>query len=289
MIQSAPAEMQKTIQHEASATGVGLFTGEKVSLKICPSPPNSGIVFKRTDLTGAPEIPALLNHVREAPRCTRLATEKTSILMVEHLLSALYAYGIDNARIEVEGPEIPAADGSAQLFVDLIEKTGFEIQQAPRKYISITQPIYWSEGEVLLIALPAQEFRLSYTMHYPHSPLLRSQYYSFALQSLRYKAEIAPCRTFSLYEEIVPFIEKGIIKGGGLENALVIQGGRILNPEGARFEDEMVRHKILDLIGDLALIGAPLLAHVVAVRSGHSSNVAFAKTISKTLRLEKHV
>jgi len=279
--------MQKTIQSEASASGIGLFTGEKVSLKICPAPPNTGLVFKRVDLPGKPEIPALLSYVREAPRCTRLATEKGSILMVEHLLSALYAYGIDNAKIEVEGPELPAADGSSQLFVEMIEKTGVAIQKNPRKYIRVSQPVYWSEGEVHLIALPSQEFRLSYTMHYPHSPLLRSQYYSLALQPLRYKAEIAPCRTFSLYEEIVPFIEKGIIKGGGLENALVIQGGRILNPDGARFEDEMVRHKILDLIGDLALIGAPLQAHVIAVRSGHSSNVAFAKTLSIMLKLEK--
>lgn len=281
--------MQKTIQNEAFTSGVGLFTGEKVSLKICPALPNSGIVFKRVDLPGKPEIPALLSYVRPAPRCTRLATETVSILMVEHLLSALYAYGIDNARIEIEGPELPAGDGSAQIFIDMIEKTGFEIQQIAREFVRITQPIYWSEGDVHLIALPAQEFRLSYTMHYPHSPLLRSQYYSLTVQPLRYKAEIAPCRTFSLYEEIVPFIEKGIIKGGGLENALVIQGGRILNPEGARFEDEMVRHKILDLIGDLALIGTPLLAHVIAVRSGHSSNVAFAKTLSKALKLERKV
>ena len=287
MTQSAPAEMQKTLQNEVSTSGIGLFTGEKVSLRICPAPPNSGLVFIRTDLAGKPEIPALLSFVREAPRCTRLATEKTSILMVEHLLSALYAYGIDNARIEVEGPELPAGDGSAQIFVGMIEKTGLAVQSCARKFVRITQPIYWSEGDVHLVALPAQDFRLSYTMHYPHSPLLRSQYYSFALQPLRYKAEIASCRTFSLYEEIVPFIEKGIIKGGGLENALVIQGGRILNPEGAHFEDEMVRHKILDLIGDLALIGAPLLAHVIAVRSGHSSNVAFAKTLSKTLKLDE--
>lgn len=286
MKQSVPAEMQKTLQHEASVSGNGLFTGEKVSLKICPSAPNSGLVFKRVDLPGQPEIPALLSFVRDAPRCTRLATEKASILMVEHLLSALYAYGIDNASIEVEGPELPAGDGSSQVFVDMIEKTGVIVQDMVRRYVRVSKPIYWSEGDVHLVALPSPEFRLSYTMHYPHSPLLRSQYYTFVLQSLRYKAEIAPCRTFALYEEIVPFIEKGIIKGGGLENALVVQGGRILNPEGARFEDEMVRHKILDLIGDLALIGTPLLAHVIAVRSGHSSNVAFAKTLSKTLKDE---
>ena len=281
---SNPAEMQKTVQHEAIVSGVGLFTGEKVSLKICPAPSNTGVVFRRKDLSGEPEIPALLTYVREAPRCTRLASAQASILMVEHLLSALYAYGIDNALIDVEGPEIPAADGSAQIFVDLIEKTGCLIQDTPRKWMKVSRPVFWSQGDVHLIALPSEEFRISYTMHYPHSPLLRSQYYSLAMQPLRYKAEIAPCRTFSLYEEILPFIEKGIIKGGGLENALVIQGGRILNPEGARFEDEMVRHKILDLIGDLALIGSPLQAHVIAVRSGHSSNVAFAKTLIQTFQ-----
>lgn len=278
--------MQKTLQQEVSAAGNGLFTGEKVSLRICPAAPNRGILFKRVDLPGSPEIPALLSFVREAPRCTRLAKEETSIMMVEHLLSALYAYGVDNAVVEMEGPELPAADGSAQMFVDLIEKSGLASQDASRKYVRVCNPIYWSEGDVHLVALPSEEFRLSYTMHYPHSPLLRSQYYSLPLQPLRYKAEIAPCRTFSLYEEILPFIEKGLIKGGGLENALVIQGGRILNPEGARFEDEMVRHKILDLIGDLALIGAPLLAHVIAVRSGHASNVAFAKTLSKLVKPE---
>ncbi len=278
-------EMQKTVRKEGFASGVGLFTGEKVSLKICPALPDTGIVFKRTDLAGSPEIPALISFVRSAPRCTCLATDRASVLMVEHLLSALCAYGVDNAVIEVEGPELLAADGSSQIFVELIEKAELEVQSEPRRYVRVSQPIYWAQGEVLLVALPSEEFRLSYTMHYPHSPLLRSQYYSFVVQPLRYKAEIAPCRTFSLYEEIVPFIEKGIIKGGGLENALVIQGGRVLNPDGARFEDEMVRHKILDLIGDLALIGAPLLAHVVAVRSGHASNAAFAKTLFDAMNL----
>ena len=276
--------MQRTLQRETSASGIGLFTGEKVSLTICPAEANTGILFRRVDLPGKPEIPALLNSVKEAPRCTRLASDKGSILMVEHLLSALYAYGIDNARIDVEGPEIPVADGSAQIFVDMIEKTGTALQKAPRKFIRISQPLYWSEGDVHLIALPASEFRLSYTMHYPHSPLLRSQYYSFALHPLRYKVEIAPCRTFSLYEEILPFIEKGMIRGGGLENALVIKGDQIMNPEGARFSDEMVRHKVLDLNGDLSLIQKRIVGHIISVRSGHTSNILFAKMIENLER-----
>jgi UDP-3-O-[3-hydroxymyristoyl] N-acetylglucosamine deacetylase len=271
--------MQKTLSRDVLMTGSGLFTGEKVSLRLCPAPPNTGIVFKRVDLPGAPEIPARLQYVKQAPRCTRLGTEEATVLMVEHLLSAFYAYGIDNVLIEISGPELPAGDGSSQFFVEMIEKAGIATLSSRRRYIQIEEPVFWSENEVHLVALPSDEFRVSYTLHYPHSPLLRSQYYSIAVQPLRYKAEIAPSRTFSLYEEILPFIEKGIIKGGGLENALVIQGGRILNPEGARFEDEMVRHKILDLIGDLALIGSPLLAHVIAIRSGHGSNASFARQI----------
>lgn len=281
MTAPASADLQKTLQKEASASGIGLFTGEKVSLRCLPAPPNTGIVFQRVDLPGKPEIPARLSHVRETPRCTRLANREASITMVEHLLSALSALKIDNARIEVEGPEIVAGDGSAKLFVELIEKAGIALQEAPRRSLKITQPVYWSEGEVHLIALPANEFRISYTLHYPQSPLLGSQYFTLSLTPDQYREEIAPCRTFSLYEEIIPFIEKGIIKGGGLENALVIQGDRIMNPEGARFPNEMVRHKILDLVGDLSLVGVPILGHILSVRSGHSSNVAFAKMISK--------
>lgn len=272
--------MQKTIQKEAFVSGVGLFTGEKVSVKLTPAAPNTGIIFQRMDLPGKPEIPARLSFVRETPRCTRLAHENASIYMVEHILSALGAFQVDNVRVEVNGPEIVAGDGSANHFVDLIEKAGLQTQNAPRKFIKITKPIYWSEGEVHLVALPADEFRLSYTMHYPQSPLLRSQYYSFSLSPERFKNEIASCRTFSLYEEILPFIEKGMIKGGGLENALVIKGDQIMNPGGVRFPDEMVRHKILDLIGDLTLVG-PILGHIISVRSGHASNVALAKLIAK--------
>lgn len=286
MTLSDSAEMQKTLLREAALSGMGLFTGEKVHLRILPAPAGSGILFRRTDLPGSPEIPALLANVREAPRCTRLAKENASVMMVEHLLSALYSYGVDNALIEVEGPEIPAGDGSARVFVDLIEKSGLKSLEAPKNAIRVQSPLYWSEGEVHLIALPCPDFRVSYTMHYPQSPLLRSQYYAFSMNPERYKSEIAPCRTFSLYEEILPLIEKGLVKGGGLENALVIKGDQILNPDGARFPDEMVRHKVLDLIGDLSLIGAPLAAHIIAVRSGHSSNVAFAKTLAKSCKSE---
>jgi UDP-3-O-[3-hydroxymyristoyl] N-acetylglucosamine deacetylase len=272
-------QLQKTVKREVSISGIGLFTGEKVSLKLVPLPANSGIIFYRTDLPDSPAIPAHLSFVRDTLRSTRLATEKASLGLVEHLLSALSAYEIDNVRIEVVGPEVPVCDGSAKQFVELIEKAGTAILDEPKDYLTVDRPIYWSEKEIHLIALPCDEFRISYTLYYPQSTFLRSQYFSLPIHRDTYKSDIASSRTFSLYEEIAPLIAQGFIKGGGLENALVIKGDTILNPEGARYGDEMVRHKILDLIGDLALLGRPLKAHVIAVRSGHASNIAFAKVL----------
>ncbi len=245
-------------------------------IRLVPASQDTGIIFQRIDLPGKPEIPAVLDFVSGTPRCTCLAREGASVQMVEHLLSALYGLGIDTLRIEIEGPEIPAGDGSAREYVRLIEEAGIQILDAPKKIIQIQQPIYWSEGDIQIVGLPSSEFRISYTLHYPQSPVIRSQFYSF---KDRYKEEIASCRTFSLYEEIMPFIEKGLIKGGGLGNALVIQEDRILNPEGTRFPDEMVRHKVLDLIGDLSLLGGFLQGHILSIRSGHTANVAFAKLL----------
>jgi UDP-3-O-[3-hydroxymyristoyl] N-acetylglucosamine deacetylase len=272
-------QMQKTLKRDASISGIGLFTGEKVLLRLLPAPANSGIVFQRVDLPTKPCIPARLEYVSDTMRCTRLSLKSVSLIMVEHLLSALSAFDVDNVLIQMEGSEIPAGDGSSQTFVDLLEQAGVATQGAPRNYLTLKEPIFWSEKDTHLIALPDDHFRISYTLHYPRSPMLRSQYLSLPIDRETYSEEIAPCRTFSLYEEIAPLIEKGYLKGGGLENAVVIQGDRVLNPEGVRFADEMVRHKILDLIGDLSLLGKKLKAHIVAIRSGHSSNIAFAKKL----------
>lgn len=275
--------MQKTIGSIVSCSGIGLFTGEKVSIRLKPAPVGMGIVFQRTDLPGLPIIPATLSNVLDTNRCTRLKGNGASLTMVEHLLSSLRGMEIDNALIEVDGPEIPAGDGSANRFVELIEEAGIVEQEETKQYLTISQPVFWTDNEIHLIALPSFEFRVSYTLHYPQSPLLRSQYFSLSMHPERYKNDIAPCRTFSFYEEIAPFIEKGLIKGGGLENAVVIHAEKILNPGGARFPDEMVRHKILDLIGDLSLIGGILNAHIIAIRSGHSSNIAFARMLKSFL------
>lgn len=286
----ASDNFEKTLRNSIALSGNGLFTGEKVSLTLSPAPIHTGIVFQRVDLPGAPEIPASLLYVKEWPRCTWLVAERGGVQMVEHLLSALSAYGIDNLRIELSGSEIPSGDGSALLFVEAIERAGIQVQSAKRRWLKIEEPVYWSEKEVHLVGLPSEEFRISYTLHYPQSSLIGSQYYSFSPGTPEeYKREIAPCRTFSLYEEIAPFIEKGFLKGGGLENALVIKDSRIMNPEGARFPNEMVRHKVLDLIGDLALIGSPIRGHIIAIRSGHSSNLAFAKRLASACQAREEI
>ncbi len=271
--------MQKTLKHESELSGVGLFTGEKVSIKLLPAPTGSGIVFERVDLPGRPQIPAKLEYVRDTFRSTRLASDAASLFMVEHILSALSAFEIDNVRIEVDGPEIPACDGSAKTFVDLLEQAGICTQDEPKRVFSLDKPVYWSEGDIHLVALPSDEYRISYTLHYPQSKLLSSQYYSFSVSREGFKDEISNCRTFALYEEIAPFIEKGLIKGGRLENAVIVKGDSVLNPEGLRYSDEMARHKILDLLGDLYLIGGSLKAHIIAVRSGHASNIALAQKL----------
>jgi len=280
--------MQKTLDSEVFTSGIGLFTGEKVSIRIKSAPAKTGIVFQRVDLPHKPLIPAQIQFVSDTHFCTRLKADGASVMTVEHLLSALSACGIDNALIEVAGPEIPVGDGSSRVFVDLIEQAGIVEQDAAKRFFTLSQPVFWSDKDIHLIALPHFEMHVSYTLHFPRSVQFRSQYFSLPVHQELYKHEIAPCRTFSFYEEIASLIEKGLIKGGGLENALVIKEDRVMNPGGARYPDEMVRHKILDLIGDLSLIGGTLKAHVIAIRSGHTSNIAFAKTIQNFLLPESY-
>lgn len=279
---------QKTLENEVSISGIGLFTGSKVSLTLKPANENHGIVFQRIDLADKSKIVARLSNVKETPRCTILGNDSASILTVEHLLSALNAYEIDNLLIEISGPEVPVCDGSSISFVDMIEKAKVVEQNANKKIIVLKEPIYWSQNEIHIVALPSSDYRISYLLHYPKTDILKSQYYTSVVDSYVYKEEISPCRTFSIYEEIEPLFKNGFIKGGGLNNAVIIKDNRILNPEGVRFREEMARHKILDLIGDLSLMGGKIFGHIIAIRSGHFSNISFAKKIIKKLELEEN-
>jgi len=276
---------QKTLKGTLFLKGKGLFTGESVDMRISPAQSGTGILFQRNDIPTKPCLAAHLNNVKGTPRCTILGKDGVYVQTVEHLLAALRALEIDNALIEISGPEIPIFDGSAEPIIQALEDVGVLLFEEPRQIFQLTAPIYWSQGDVHLVALPSDEYRISYTLQYPHSTLLRSQFYSFVMHQDSFKREIAPCRTFCLYEEVMPMIEKGMIKGGGLDNAIIIKNDEIVNPEGIRFSDEMVRHKILDMIGDFSLI-EPFLAHVIAIRSGHTSNVLFARMLLNHFKLE---
>jgi len=277
--ESLDPSKQRTLKGSVSLSGIGLFTGAKATVTIHPASANSGIVFQRTDLPDKPQIRADLDHVVSTPRCTILGNPKFTIHTVEHLLAALKAMGIDNAVLEISGPEVPIMDGSSEPFVEAILKGGIKELDEDREIYTLDYPVSWSKGEIHLVAMPANEFRISYTLHYPESVILKSQYYSCSVTPQEFAQQIAPCRTFCLYEEIAPFIESGLIKGGGLDNAVIIKNDVVINPDGIRFPDEMVRHKVLDLIGDLSLVPYTFHAHIIAIRSGHASNVAFAQEL----------
>jgi len=277
---------EQTFKKSVSLNGLGLFSGFSVNMSFIPAPIGTGVVFRRVDLAEKPEIAAHIDNLVSTPRCTILGIGDIQIRCVEHLLSTLKAFEIDNVIIEIDGPEIPMGDGSALLFVKVITEAGITKQEKIIDEYLLSTPLYWSEGETHIVALPSEELRFSYTLSYPKHPLLHSQFYSIQLEKERYKEEIAPCRTFSLYEEVVPLVDQGIIKGGSLTNSVVIKGKEILNPEGLRFSDEMVRHKILDLIGDLSLISHSLLAHFIAIKTGHLANCEFAKKIVQYIREE---
>jgi len=278
---------QKTLKKSVSISGIGLFTAEKATLVIHPSKADMGIVFQRTDLPGNPTVVADLDHVVSTPRCTVLGNGAFTIHTVEHILAALKAMGVDNAFLELSGPEVPIMDGSAGAFVESILEGGLTEQDTKKEVHFLRTPISWSRGDVHLVAIPSSEFQISYTLHFPESAILRSQYYCAPITPDYFAKEISPCRTFCLYEEIAPFVENGLIKGGGLDNAVIIKNDVVINPNGIRFPDEMARHKILDLIGDLSLIPESFYAHIIAIRSGHASNIAFARDLYYHIKTEK--
>lgn len=278
---------QKTLASPIELRGKGIFTGLNLKVRILPSDSRKGIYFRRIDLNPVVEIPLDLSFVQDSSRCTCLGVGDHKILMVEHLLSALYILGVHCAIIEVDGPEIPGLDGSSIEYVNAIESVGLQELSSVVETLVVTEPVFLTQGNVHLIAIPSNDFRVSYTLHYPQVKTVGSQFFSGVISESFYKTQIAPCRTFSIYEEVLPFIEKGIIKGGGLDNAIVIKEDKILNPEGLRFSDELVRHKVLDLIGDLSFVGAQIRAHVIAICSGHSTNIAFAKHLLQTFQLRR--
>lgn len=277
------ARFQRTLKKIVSYSGVGLHTGKEVSIRFCPAPVSSGITFVRTDLPNQPEIPAGIEYVKDTSRSTTLGIGSCTVHTVEHVLAALCASGVDNLRIELTAGEPPICDGSSLTFVQMINEAGVCEQEGEVPLLSLKRPIYYSSGETHLVALPANEYRISYTLHYPKTSVIRSQFFSTPVNWELFQTEIAPCRTFALYEEINHLMQKGLIRGGSLENAVVIKDDVIFSKEGLRFSDEMARHKVLDLIGDLSLVRFSFHAHIIAIRSGHASNVGLGREILQAI------
>ncbi|MGK5595228.1 MAG: UDP-3-O-acyl-N-acetylglucosamine deacetylase [Parachlamydiaceae bacterium] len=279
---------QNTLAQEVSFSGIGIHTGKVVTMRFCPAKEGSGIAFKRVDLPSAPIIPATLEYVKDTARSTTIGMANIMIHTVEHVLAALKAYKVDNLLIELNNIEPPVGNGSSDIFVEMIEEVGLHEQQAFLPIVKIEKPIFYTKDDIHIVALPANEFKISYTLSYPHVNRLKAQYHSVILNESSFKREIAPCRTFSLYEEVSMLMDRGLIKGGSLDNAVVIKDDSVLSKNGLFFSDEMVRHKILDMIGDLSLIGFEFLAHIISVRSGHASNYAFANTLYHYITSESH-
>jgi UDP-3-O-[3-hydroxymyristoyl] N-acetylglucosamine deacetylase len=250
-----------------------------VHLRICPAPANTGIIFKRTDLDGF-TIEAQSRHVARVSYATSLMKKGVLISTTEHLLSALAGLQVDNALVEIDNLELPIVDGSALPFVKAIREVGLRPQRARRAYAKVVKSFEVVDGVKRIAVHPADAFTVSYSIDFPH-PVIGAQSLDFTPRAATYADEIAPARTFGFLAEVEMLLKSGLVKGGSLENVVVLDQERVMNPEGLRFPDEFCRHKILDLIGDFSLLGHPLIGHVVADRAGHAMH---AQLISQLLR-----
>src|SRR5687767_4659018 len=269
---------QRTLRRNASCTGIGLHSGNKVTLSLKPAPADYGIRFQRTDLGGL-EIPATITHLRGMQQYqTGLAREAVSVETVEHLLAALSALRIDNAVVEVNHPEVPIMDGSAAPFVHLImNEAGVKKLSAPKRYLKVLRPISLAQGDKRISLYPSEGLKVTYSISFDH-PLLRHQSRTMKITEESFVDDIAPARTFGFLKEVEMLRQRGLALGGSLDNAIVLGETGVLN-NALRFEDEFVRHKILDAIGDLSLVGYPVVGHLVAHRGGHALHTAFAARI----------
>lgn len=273
--------LQQTIKKPVSFSGIGVHTGNRCTVTFRPAPENFGIRFRRIDLPGVPEVPAQIEKVTGTMRGTTISEGDVKVHTVEHVLATLNCYGIDNLIIEMDANEPPVGDGSSLPFVDMLEEAGVERQNMPRRELIVREPVYVDEPDVTLVALPSTRFRISYTILFPQNKVgLDSQFYDFNVSKESFVNEIAPARTFCFFREVETLMDQGLIKGGSLENAVVIGDEGILSKESLRFPNEFVRHKLLDLIGDLFLLGTGLRAHIIAIRSGHKHNVKLARALS---------
>lgn len=273
-------EKQRTIIKEVSIRGTGIHTGNKANITFRPADVDTGINFMRTDLPEKPVIKATVDYLlsqSRSPRRTSIGLDSIEIQTIEHLMAALAGLNIDNIYIAIDNSEVPSFDGSSLDFLTLLKEAGIREQEKERKFFSLKEPISVEENDSSIVALPSSEFKISYTLNYNH-PFLKSEYLRLNMNPEIFKNELASARTFCLEEEAIELQNQGLGKGANYENTLVVGKNGVIKNK-LRFPDEFVRHKILDLIGDLYIIGCPLKAHIIALRSGHSLNLKLTRKI----------
>ena len=268
---------QQTLNRPASFSGIGLHSGNRVSMTILPAPASSGVRFRRVDLDGKPEIEARIENVSETNRSTTLAKGNVKIHTVEHVLAALAGYGIDNAVIELDANEPPIADGSSREFCKIILAAGIVAQPEKKEFFTPSEPLEIRLGETVMTLFPDEHFKITCTSADKQGRF--TQFYSTEVTPKTWEKELAHARTFCFFEEIEFLIKNGLIKGGSLENAVVIRDDAVLTTEPLRYPEEFVRHKMLDIVGDLSLLGKPIRGHIIAVRPGHAGNCELVRKI----------
>ena len=275
---------QRTLMNEVGCTGIGLHTGEKVKINLRPAPANSGIKFVRTDLKGRPEVEVRFDNVFDTTLATTIGTNGCKVSTIEHLMAAFFGLGIDNAVVELDGPEVPIMDGSAAPFVFLIKSGDVREQKSPKQFIVIKKPFKVDDGNRSVCIYPSKELKITYMIDFQH-PLLRNQEYELNFSGRDFVREISTARTFGFMKDVETLKKNGFARGGSLDNAVVIDDFRIINEDGLRFDDEFVRHKILDFIGDISIVGSPIIGHFVVKKSGHFLN---QHMLRKLMESKKH-
>jgi len=262
--------LQRTIKDAIQCEGIGLHTGKKVRMSLKPAPADTGVIFRRMDLGGT-EIKAVAANTAATSYATTLCENGASVKTVEHLLATLAGLGIDNVSVEIDAEEVPVMDGSAAPFVRLIADAGVLTQETPRPVLKVTKPIFVREGNKHIAIWPSEKSTISYFIDFNH-PMLKEQSFHFPVSEEGFLREIADARTFGFMSDVQALWANGLAMGGSMDNAVILGEKTVLNKEGLRYKDEFVRHKILDLIGDLSLAGMPILGHVIAHKSGHGLN-----------------
>jgi UDP-3-O-[3-hydroxymyristoyl] N-acetylglucosamine deacetylase len=277
---------QRTLGDEVGCTGIGLHTGKKVRINIKPAPCDTGIRFVRIDFKGRPMVKVCFDSVFDTTLATSIRSNGCRVSTIEHLMAAFYGLGIDNAVVELDGPEVPIMDGSSAPFVFLLKSAGIKEQRTPKRFIIVKRPLKVVDGSRSIHVYPKNELKITYTIDF-HHPLLRNQEYELRFSGRDFVREISRARTFGFLRDVQTLKENGLAKGGSLDNAIVIDDFRIINEDGLRYKDEFVRHKILDFIGDLSVIGSPVIGHFVVKKSGHFLNQEMLKRLMKSRKYWK--